>query len=438
MRSILHPVETGKAIWRTISESFKRDVIHGDASSRAEWQGYVVGSLVGAKGVDKLGKLSKAAMLSKVSKASKASKIGQMGRVGQGISRLQEGLQKLRFPQAVSKVKGTFSSVWKGILSHKVAASVITVASITTGFLALDPEAVVQAFNKITVSAEKFEVKSAFKSAEKCFSYKQPTRGYFAAIQFPNCFHSPDTGVGSAKKSRKRMPPDTISPNFKEIVEENGQKYIYEIEGNKKEFVSVDPKYYGKEFPDKPVMINGKPVQIPISKDGFPDFRKWTVYDGKLEKADWYKGDRVQFRKLNKEVYNKIQVDPKLKQNINDGMINAIKYGNGNGPGKQKLNAFFNHFPALKKELTENDIEELKDAKELPDLTKKIESDPALKQKFLDANIQDIKEGVTPIGFVWHHTETPGEIQLVDQKVHQLGQPHTGGRSLWGGGKDNR
>jgi hypothetical protein len=83
------------------------------------------------------------------------------------------------------------------ILGNKVAASVITVVGITTGVLALDPEAVIQAFNKITIAAEKFEVKTAFKNAEKCFSYQQSTRGYYAAIQFPNCFHSPDAGGDS-------------------------------------------------------------------------------------------------------------------------------------------------------------------------------------------------------------------------------------------------
>ncbi|MBH8609417.1 hypothetical protein, partial [Thermoactinomyces sp. CICC 10521] len=75
----------------------------------------------------------------------------------------------------------------------KVAASVITVASITTGFLSLDPEAVVQAFNKITVAAEKFEVKTAFKNAEKCFGY-QPTPKYFASVNEPffKCLYAPD------------------------------------------------------------------------------------------------------------------------------------------------------------------------------------------------------------------------------------------------------
>lgn len=72
------------------------------------------------------------------------------------------------------------------------------------------------------------------------------------------------------------------------------------------------------------------------------------------------------------------------------------------------------------------------------DLINKIESNSELKKKFLDANMTEIKNGLTPIGYVWHHTENAGKMQLVEQKVHQLGQPHTGGRSLWGGGNDNR
>ncbi|WP_067729138.1 HNH endonuclease [Oceanobacillus damuensis] len=49
------------------------------------------------------------------------------------------------------------------------------------------------------------------------------------------------------------------------------------------------------------------------------------------------------------------------------------------------------------------------------------------------AEVQALENGDTPEGYVWHHTEDPGVLQLVDKEIHaETG--HTGGRSLWGGG----
>lgn len=45
-----HPIDTTKYIARTISDSFKRDMINGDAESRAHWVTYALGTLVGTKG----------------------------------------------------------------------------------------------------------------------------------------------------------------------------------------------------------------------------------------------------------------------------------------------------------------------------------------------------------------------------------------------------
>ncbi|QCT01588.1 hypothetical protein E6C60_0867 [Paenibacillus algicola] len=56
---------------------------------------------------------------------------------------------------------------------------------------------------------------------------------------------------------------------------------------------------------------------------------------------------------------------------------------------------------------------------------------------FSAVQLEQIKAGETPDGYVWHHTETPGEMELVDEQVHaQSG--HTGGRFLWGGGQEYR
>ncbi|MEK4230183.1 HNH endonuclease [Solibacillus sp. FSL H8-0538] len=50
-----------------------------------------------------------------------------------------------------------------------------------------------------------------------------------------------------------------------------------------------------------------------------------------------------------------------------------------------------------------------------------------------EGQVADLYLNETPNGFVWHHHEQPGTLQLVDEKVHDQ-TAHTGGRFIWGGG----
>lgn len=68
-------------------------------------------------------------------------------------------------------------------------------------------------------------------------------------------------------------------------------------------------------------------------------------------------------------------------------------------------------------------------------LKEAIKNDPELRSKFTDEQLQDIEEGRTPRGYVWHHNEEPGKMQLVKREDHDRvigGAAHTGGNSLWG------
>lgn len=62
---------------------------------------------------------------------------------------------------------------------------------------------------------------------------------------------------------------------------------------------------------------------------------------------------------------------------------------------------------------------------------------PSLADRFDTTQLEQIKNGDTPDGYVWHHDAVPGKMQLVDFDIHaQTG--HTGGRTVWGGGNENR
>lgn len=70
-------------------------------------------------------------------------------------------------------------------------------------------------------------------------------------------------------------------------------------------------------------------------------------------------------------------------------------------------------------------------------LAYEIQQDSELMAQFTPEQILQIQAGETPDGYVWHHHQEPGRLELVDEETHaQTG--HSGGRSLWGGGSQYR
>ena len=70
-------------------------------------------------------------------------------------------------------------------------------------------------------------------------------------------------------------------------------------------------------------------------------------------------------------------------------------------------------------------------------LKKAIMENESLKSIFDEKQIAQIMGGKKPSGYVWHHSQEPGVLQLVDEYIHKI-TGHTGGRSLWGGGSSFR
>ena len=70
-------------------------------------------------------------------------------------------------------------------------------------------------------------------------------------------------------------------------------------------------------------------------------------------------------------------------------------------------------------------------------LKEAVEKDPELAKKFTPEQLEQIKNGDTPDGYTWHHNEERGKMQLVDSDVHAK-TGHTGGKTIWGGGNENR
>lgn len=85
--------------------------------------------------------------------------------------------------------------------------------------------------------------------------------------------------------------------------------------------------------------------------------------------------------------------------------------------------------------LQSTDREQFKESNK--QLKEAIEKDPELAKKFTGEQLEQIENDDTPDGYTWHHHEDKGKMQLVDTEVHNNTR-HTGGKAIWGGGKENR
>ncbi len=88
-----------------------------------------------------------------------------------------------------------------------------------------------------------------------------------------------------------------------------------------------------------------------------------------------------------------------------------------------------------KEQHLETDREQFKSCNE--SLKEQIANNPDLKATFTKEQLEQIENGRTPSGYTWHHHQQDGKMQLVDTADHDK-SAHTGGKALWGGGKDNR
>ncbi|MEC1261440.1 T7SS effector LXG polymorphic toxin [Bacillus swezeyi] len=67
------------------------------------------------------------------------------------------------------------------------------------------------------------------------------------------------------------------------------------------------------------------------------------------------------------------------------------------------------------------------------ELYKEIEANPSIIKKLdlSEDDLLDLRDGITPEKYTWHHHQTPGKMELVDREIHSK-TGHTGGYKIWG------
>lgn len=108
--------------------------------------------------------------------------------------------------------------------------------------------------------------------------------------------------------------------------------------------------------------------------------------------------------------------------------------------GEEVIGVFPEFDSVFEAQLPEN-LYTASDSKQFSDcnnqLKDAIETDAELAKLFDEEQIDQINNDDIPDGYIWHHNEETGKMQLVDSEIHAK-TGHTGGRSIWGGGSENR
>ena len=147
---------------------------------------------------------------------------------------------------------------------------------------------------------------------------------------------------------------------------------------------------------------------------------------------------------IGKKLFENIPIDSKINKPKNGGNLSVPYIDEIFEKNGKKYRGFFPKFDSFfNSKLPSNlwqatDVEQFKYA--VKQLKKAVLKNGNLRSKFTKEQLEAILEESPRIpGLTWHHHQQKGLLQLVDSEIHARNQnPHTGGRSIWGGGKEAR
>lgn len=108
-----------------------------------------------------------------------------------------------------------------------------------------------------------------------------------------------------------------------------------------------------------------------------------------------------------------------------------------------KIEGVFPKFDSVFSCMLDEDNLQGSDQAQFSDCMKKlreaVDSDPELASKFSERQLEQIHDTseTNVSGYTWHHNEETGKMEFVKTSDHGPSN-HTGGKSIWGGGQENR
>lgn len=190
--------------------------------------------------------------------------------------------------------------------------------------------------------------------------------------------------------------------------------------------------------PNKPIGVNeiSKSVE---KNDKFDPNKLIEVSSNRETDLKNHKSD------INKSTTESIDKEPRRIECINEKLKDKVHPSTGvrfvekiisklNG---EKIIGVFPQFESKFDVMLPKELFTEKDRKQAAECNKQlkeaIEKNPSLREQFNEEQLEQIEDGETPDGYVWHHNEEEGKMQLVDFETHQA-TGHTGGKYVWGEG----
>ncbi|WP_323975583.1 HNH endonuclease [Aeromonas hydrophila] len=196
----------------------------------------------------------------------------------------------------------------------------------------------------------------------------------------------------------------------------------------------------------KSIDLNELDLPILEKVDAKPECEEGEVRPLTQEEKDYYKekigcsGCLLEYATIdeNGKIFLKTINESKEGQTGEDGVIYERKTVEVNGVEIEGVFPQFNSTIDLQlpeQLIQARDSVQAEYANEV--LKQKIDNVPEFAKQFSDEQLEQIENGETPDGYTWHHSEEYGGMQLINTEEHQNNR-HTGGKAIWGGGKENR
>ncbi len=171
-----------------------------------------------------------------------------------------------------------------------------------------------------------------------------------------------------------------------------------------------------------------KPIE-PINKTMSPDWK--GVSENSISNLETKSNDIEKVKCRNEDLAGKTHPETKVPYERK-----TVENNKG-----EKVEGVFPKFESEHDVQLPENLEQASDREQFKECNKQlkeaISENSELKDKFSEEQLEQIENGDTPDGYTWHHNEEKGKMQLVDSDVHSK-SGHTGGKSIWGGGSENR
>lgn len=233
----------------------------------------------------------------------------------------------------------------------------------------------------------------------------------------------------NSEKNRKSDSSDGSNKHKKDIKSPNSNSEINKNNEKTKSDVNSSKKSNNADISNKDVKENDLRDLTDEEKE---KLRKAGMSDENIGRCKIDKNGKIYLKTINSSYEGKPHPETGVKYVRKTIILNGIE-----------IEGVFPEFDSIfecelpKELLFASDDEQFSEC--MRQLKEAINKDPKLASQFSEKQLERIMNKDVPRvpGFIWHHNEVTGKMELVKGFEHEKSS-HTGGRTIWGGGQGNR